>query len=380
MPQPLPRFGLVQAQPHEFLIRLRKGQVVTAVQGGSCFRWPGDTVALVDTSVHRLQFTADQITRERTGVQVTGLAVFRVVQPLIAWRMLDLSDLRAVEGILKEMFVGATRRLVANLSLDECLTRRKEALATELMSEVAPVVSGSGRPEDDSDQGWGIALDTIEVQDVRVLSQEVFSRLQAPYREELELSAMQAQAQVVTERARLAEETARTQERRRRELMALEEARLEAERERARQAREHEEALRRAALDARLQREDAEARAQDAREEARAEAALRRAERAAESAVAQAELKARAERLEREVAIEMLRLEREARAQVSEGQLRELALTHTLPEVARAYRGSFDKVVVTGASDLSFVGQGLTQALASLEAFGLRWPGGAQAE
>lgn len=371
----MPTLGLVQAKPHEFLIRLRKGRVLTAVQGGSVFCWPGDTVARVDTSVRRLQFTADQITRERTGVQVTGLAVFRIVQPLIAYRMLDLSDMRGVEGILKEMFVGATRRLVANLSLEECLTRRKEALAAELMAEVAPVVSGSGRPEDDSDRGWGVALDTIEVQDVRVLSQEVFDRLQAPYRESLELAALKAEAEVAAERARLAEETARVEERRRRELMALEEARLEAERERARVAREHEAALSRAALEARLQREDAEAQAQAARDEARARAQLKLALEAAEGAVTQAELRARAERMEQEVRLDGLRAEREIRAQVSEAQLQEIALTQTLPEVARAFRGSYDKIVVTGASDMGFLAQGLGQAIASLQAFGLRLPG-----
>ena len=49
-------------------------------------------MARIDTSVHRLWFTADQVTRERVGVQVTGLAVFRVVAPEVAYRMLDLRD------------------------------------------------------------------------------------------------------------------------------------------------------------------------------------------------------------------------------------------------------------------------------------------------
>ncbi len=63
----------------------RNGEVLRAQQGGSVWKWPSDTVARIDTSVHRLQFTADQITRERVGVQVTGLAVFRIVAPLVAW-------------------------------------------------------------------------------------------------------------------------------------------------------------------------------------------------------------------------------------------------------------------------------------------------------
>ena len=61
---PVPRWGLVTAAPHQFLLQVRGGEVVAAPQGGSCFKWPSDTVALVDTSVRRLQFTADQVTRE----------------------------------------------------------------------------------------------------------------------------------------------------------------------------------------------------------------------------------------------------------------------------------------------------------------------------
>ncbi|MCB9761105.1 MAG: SPFH domain-containing protein [Alphaproteobacteria bacterium] len=374
MPDKLPSFGLITAAPHEFLIHIRKGRVIASRQGGSCFRWPGDSVALVDTSVHRLQFTADQVTREKTGVAVTGLAVFRVVAPLLAYRMLNLDDFRTVEHILKEMLLGATRRLVANLTLDDCLTKRKESLAAELMAEVAPVVMGSGREGDASDRGWGIAIDTIEVQDVRILSSEVFERLQAPYREALALEALRARAEVEKEEARLKEETARAEERRRRELMALEEDRLNAERVRAHESAAHQAALAQDALAAKLERDNAAAAAEAARAERRAEAELRVAEKQAGSAVRQAELRAQAERAERTARAEMTKLEREAQDGVSDARLRELALTQTLPEVARAYRDSFDKIVVTGASDLGFLGQGLTQVLASLEAFGVRLP------
>lgn len=371
----LPSWGLITAAPHEFLIRIRQGRVVQARQGGSCFRWPGEAVALVDTSVHRLQFTADQITREKTGVQVTGLAVFRVVQPLLAYRMLNLEDSAGTEDILREMFVGATRRLVANLSLDACLTQRKEALAAELMAEVAPVIEGRGQVADTTDRGWGIALDTIEIQDVRVLSREVFDRLQAPYRETLALDALRARAEVEAEEARVADEVRRAAEGRRRELMALEEARLSAERERAARAALHEQELARQQLEARLAREAAEAEAETRRAEQRSEQALRLAEREADSAVRQAELRAKAERLAREAGAELTRLEREAVSEVSEARLRELLLVQTLPEVARAWRGSFDKVVLTGGSDMSFVARGLTETVASLQALGLKLPG-----
>ncbi|MFY0579044.1 SPFH domain-containing protein [Cystobacter fuscus] len=159
-PEKMKKWGLITARPSEFLIHMRRGRVrEVSGQGASCFKLPGDSVAIVPTSVQRLRFTADQVTSEKVGVQVTGLAVYRIVEPLVAFRMLNFSfPERAQEKLrelLTEMFVGAVRRLVANLSVEECLTRRKEGIATELMREISPVVSGRGRPEDRTDTGWG---------------------------------------------------------------------------------------------------------------------------------------------------------------------------------------------------------------------------------
>ena len=348
----LPRWGLVTAAPHQHLVHIRGGRVVRARQGGSCWRWPGDTVALVDTSVHRLQFTADQVTQEKAGVQVTGLAVFRVVQPLLAYRMLNLDEPDAHHEILREMLLGATRRLVANLSLEQCITQRKHALAAELMAEVAPVVAGTGRDDDRTSQGWGIAIDTIEVQDVRVLSAQVFQRLQAPWREALSLKALEAKAEVARREANLQAERGQALERRRTELMALEAARLEAERARAAAARDHEAELsRRAAIQAAEQAE------------LRAASAVRVAEREAEADLTRGRATAEVERMRRE-----------AQGLVTEGHLQELLLTRTLPEVAQAFRDSYDQVVLTGGGDLSFLGDGLTQVLAVAKTMGVKLP------
>jgi hypothetical protein len=45
----------------------RNGEVLRAQQGGSVWKWPSDTVARIDTSVHRLQFTA---TKSRASASV----------------------------------------------------------------------------------------------------------------------------------------------------------------------------------------------------------------------------------------------------------------------------------------------------------------------
>jgi flotillin len=204
-PDKMKRWGRISARPSEYLIHMRRGKVLpeSSGQGASCFKFPADSVAVVPTTVQKLKFTADQVTREKVGIEVTGLAVYRIADPLIAFRMLNFSyperAQEKLQQLLVEMFVGAARRLVANLTVEDCLTRRKEGIAEELMREIAPVVSGQGRIEDETDRGWGIVIDTIEIQDVRVLSPAVFINMQAPYRHTQEQKAREAA--LVTERA-----------------------------------------------------------------------------------------------------------------------------------------------------------------------------------
>jgi regulator of protease activity HflC (stomatin/prohibitin superfamily) len=313
-------------------------------------------VALVDTSVRRLQFTADQVTREKVGVAVTGLAVFRIVEPLLAWRTLDLGQGEAYAEILREMFVGATRRLVANLGLEECLTRRKDALAAELMCEVAPVVQGDGRAEDCTERGWGIAIDTIEIQDVKILSEEVFSNLQAPYRQSLELEALKARSEVEKEQQRIEVAQRRDEELARQAQMELEKERLVAEAGRRRQAAQHATELARMELEAHIDRTETEA----------------------ASTVRIAQQQAEAERTRGQARADVVAMERRAAAEpVSEQRLQEMMLTETLPRVAEAFADSFDQVVLTGGGGgMDFLGQGIAQVLATARGFGIQLPSG----
>jgi hypothetical protein len=331
----------VTAEPHEFLIQMRDGKVVRSGQGASCFKWPSDSVTLIPTSIHKLQFRADQVTLEKAGVEVTGLAVYRIVEPMLAYRMLD-RDQGGLTDILREMFVGATRRIVAGLSLEECITHRKERVAAALMQEIAPVLAGEGTTADGTTQGWGVVIDTIEIQDVKVLSQEVFTRLQAPYREKLALDALLAREGVVREEGRLSFERRRAEEAAQRSLMAEQEARLSAERQRELTALEHKQALSRRAHEAELvrQRERIEAE----QEKARLELETRRAA---------AELDAEIEAKKRNV------------PELSEARLQEVMLTETLPAIAAQFRGSFDRVNVTttDGSLFSFLSAGLEQVM-----------------
>ncbi len=342
----IPRWGRVTAQANEFLIQMRDGKVMRAGQGLSCFKWPSDSVAIVPTSIAKLGFSADQVTVEKVGVEVRGLAVYRIAEPLLAYRMIDL-DRSSLTEILSEMFIGATRRIVASLSLDECIRHRKDHIASALMEEIRPILAGEGTADDTSATGWGVVLDTIEIQDVRVLSEQVFERLQAPFRERLALDALVAENRVTEERARLERERRSSEETARRELMAVEEARMEAERKRDEERRAHEDALAGRRLEADL-----------ARARVKAEADRDRA---------LVELAARREAAEAEAAI--LEMHRRAHCDLSEARLREIMLTDTMPELARAFRGTFDRVHVTStnADPFAFVSAGIDHVLTAVQ-------------
>jgi regulator of protease activity HflC (stomatin/prohibitin superfamily) len=339
----VPSWGRVVAEPHEYLVHTRGGRVVRHGQGVACFKFPSDSVAIVPTSIAKLSFRADQVTLEKTGVEVTGLAVYRIAEPLLAYRMMD-RDRASLTDILRDMLVGATRRIVASLSLQECITHRKERVAAALLEEVSPVLAGHGTPTDGTDRGWGVILDTVEIQDVRVLSQEVFARLQAPFREELALKALRAKDEVAREEARIDADRRMTLERTRRTLLAEEEERVSAERRRQSESQLHEAAIARAKQEAELARELARANAE--REQA---AIALDAKRAAE-----------------ELDVELAQKKRAGVPDLSPARLEELMLTETMPRVAEAFRGSFDRINLTTGDEgalFSFLTAGLDQVL-----------------
>ncbi len=210
-PDKLKRWGFIGAKPSEYLVCTRRGAIDRnrSGQGVRIFKWPWEAVAIVPTTLQRIEFVADEITRERVGVEITGVAVYRIAEPELAFRVLNFTYGEAASeklaSTLREMFVGAARRLVANLSLDECLSRRKETIAAFLMQEIAPVVSGEGALTDTTTSGWGVVLDTIEIQQVTIQSAQVFAHLQAPYRAEIaaraELSELERSRQIAERRA-----------------------------------------------------------------------------------------------------------------------------------------------------------------------------------
>jgi len=77
-------WGFVAAQPSEYLIAYRNGQLRDKVsgQGGRCFKLPWDTVALVPTTLKEVVFQANQITNDNVDVRLRGMVIYRISDPL----------------------------------------------------------------------------------------------------------------------------------------------------------------------------------------------------------------------------------------------------------------------------------------------------------
>lgn len=358
----------IGAEPSEYLVCTRGGQVdqERSGQGMRIFKWPWLSVSIVPTTLQRIEFTADQITRERVGVSVSGIAVYRIAEPLLAFRVLDFTSGDARDKLastLREMFIGAARRLVANLSLEDCLTRRKEAIAGYLMDEIAPVVSGTGAPYDSTDKGWGVVLDTIEIQQVQIQSAQVFAHLQAPYRAEIatraELADLARKRQVCEIEIQIAEEQRRMK-------AAADVAALDAERLfiEARHAQSELELAQQRALD------EAKQAAEISRQRAQADLSLEVRRRDAEMKDQEGQLEA----------TQQLRLAEVEKALAQTRALHSL-VTQGLPKIAEAMAQTYGTVNYTqigaggtGSGPLDAVPAAFAQLLALARSFGVELP------
>ncbi|HEX5058114.1 MAG TPA: hypothetical protein VFV99_02085 [Kofleriaceae bacterium] len=384
-PEKLKRWGFIGAKPSEYLVCTRRGDVdrKRSGQGRRIFKWPWDSVSIVPTTLQRIEFTADQVTKERVGVQVTGIAVFRIAEPLLAYRVLNFTYSEAASeklaATLREMFVGSARRLIANLSLEDCLTRRKEAIAGFLMDEIAPVVGGEGSPHDTTSKGWGVVIDTIEIQSVTIQSQAVFAHLQAPFRAEIaaraELAELDRKRQVDAIEAERGLRQIQIAEQQRRAKVAAEVAVLAAERARIEATHAQ------AAVDIEHERQATIARQAIELDTARNQADLSLELRRREADVTLELRKRDAETKDQENQLEFEHQRRMAEIEkmLAQGRVMHDLVTTGLPQIAEALSQTFGTVNYTQIGEgnggpLQAVPAALAQLLALARSFGLELP------
>eukprot|EP00994_Dinema_validum_P008524 NODE_780_length_1355_cov_391.740429_g570_i0.p1 GENE.NODE_780_length_1355_cov_391.740429_g570_i0~~NODE_780_length_1355_cov_391.740429_g570_i0.p1 ORF type:complete len:366 (-),score=72.44 NODE_780_length_1355_cov_391.740429_g570_i0:202-1299(-) len=171
---------IATSQPNEWLLKISNGEMVSAGVGMTCFLGPFDKVVRFPASIHKVSFSASQVTKEMQGVDVSGFIVWAVHRqgegPFKAYKYLGGLTEAGIESAneqIRGMAESIIRHQVANLHLNEVIKNR-EVLRQKVRSQMLEVVAG-----------WGMWLETVEVTDVRVSSNTVFKELQSEFRMEL---------------------------------------------------------------------------------------------------------------------------------------------------------------------------------------------------
>lgn len=225
---PVKTWGYVSAQPSEYLVVFRNGKLAesSSGQGARHFKWPGDTVAVIPTTLKEVLFQANQITQDNVDVRLRGMVVYRIVDPLRICRLINFADRQAGEAKLARMIADVCRSnakaLVSNMTLERCMRQRKEEIASALKNEVSRLTG------DAADLGVGVV--TVDIQDVYVQDAELFAALQARFKAEAESQADLAKLtkRQELERHQLAAERDLAEQR---HTLAMEKQRRESERE-----------------------------------------------------------------------------------------------------------------------------------------------------
>lgn len=173
----LKRWGYITAYPNEYLIQFRKGKLLdkTSGQGASCFKRINDTVFIIPTSLKEVIFQANQLTVDNVDVRIRGIVIYRINDPLRISKFINFSSRQRSEEKLARMIGDLCRStakwLVANMPVEECMRKRKEEIADSLVKEIGKVI-------EDPNKGWGIEVNTIDIQDVFIQDGEIFESLQ----------------------------------------------------------------------------------------------------------------------------------------------------------------------------------------------------------
>lgn len=171
------RLGFVSARPHEYLIHIRGGKILrrTSGQANRCLKLPNDTVIVVPTSLKQLIFHGTQLTLDNILIRLRGFVIYRISQPEKIYERISFWDRQSGEKKLALMIGEQCRShskwLVANMTLEECLRKRKEAIADMLLKELRLVIT---------EENFGVSIETIDIQDVKIVQDALFAAYQSP--------------------------------------------------------------------------------------------------------------------------------------------------------------------------------------------------------
>ncbi|MDM8515827.1 SPFH domain-containing protein [Desulfobacterales bacterium HSG16] len=172
------------ALPNEYIIEI--GKKDAKVYMGGKFLKLGRKFLKFPATVQTVYFTSDNANKSYQGLRIDGYACWRVdsEKPEVAARSLDFTDRENPMGntnrILRTICTEAIRHLIANITIDEALTKKDE-IGRDLKSQLERI-----------ERSWGIAFDQVGIERVTILSNQVFCDLQQKMRDGLRLTAAES--------------------------------------------------------------------------------------------------------------------------------------------------------------------------------------------
>ncbi|NDU75158.1 hypothetical protein GWI34_21370 [Actinomadura sp. DSM 109109] len=207
------RWKNVLVPPNAFVVHTRRGRSEPLHIGlGVSFRFnpSTDSFLVVPGATQTILINAYCICRELQGVLVQGYVQWIIQDFGTAYRKLDFGGddpMRLVNLQLREQAEAAIKDKVATMGVRDVLSD-KQPIIEELTARLRAVAEG----EDNSDQGLGLRIVTVQIKEAVVSSSRLWENLQKPYRTEqgqiarlAELEAEEAVAQREMAAARIKE-------------------------------------------------------------------------------------------------------------------------------------------------------------------------------
>lgn len=180
------RWKTVIVPPNAFVVHTRRGRSEPLHIGlGVSFRYnpATDSFLVVPGATQTILINAYCICQELQGVLVQGYVQWIIQDFATAYRKLDFGDaedpMRLVNLQLKEQAEAAIKDKVSTIGVREVLSD-KQPIIEELTARLRAVAEG----EDNSDQGLGLRIVTVQIKEAVVSSARLWENLQKPYRSE----------------------------------------------------------------------------------------------------------------------------------------------------------------------------------------------------
>ena len=112
-------------------------------------------------------------------MEVSGFAIWKISDPAKASVNFDFvepsNSLQTITTHLKDVVESAIRHQVANMTMEDVL-RKRGTIILRLKGELAYI----------ADQ-WGLTIETIEIKNVQIMSEQLFENMQAKFRDQVRL-------------------------------------------------------------------------------------------------------------------------------------------------------------------------------------------------